>query len=324
MHRKKRIAGLLTALLLAAAITGCSTTATTAVSGSKDTASDLIASYEQGGIDQSEFYERLLSESGMTVMLEMVDKGILDVIEPVTDEMKATVEENLASIKEYYGEDFEKALESNGFKSEEVYSDALYLNLQRNAYIIKHVEKNILTSDEIQAYYDDFEPEVEASHILIKPEGDADADWASAENTAKELITRFEAGEDFAELAKEYSDDPGSGMAGGALGSFGKGRMVPEFEAAAFGLETGGHTAEPVRTQFGYHIILKTGGGEKASFEDMKDEIVKTLAEGKLQADESLGFKALVQMREENGFDIQNDVLDVQYTNMKDDINKAK
>lgn len=317
MHRKRRLAGLLTALLISAVVTGCSSSIKTGAAATNES-NTMIASYEQGDVDNTELYDRLLSESGMAVMLEMVDKGILDVVQPVTDEMNQNVEENLASIKQYYGEGFESALEQNGFKDEEAYKSALLLNLQRNAYIISYVERELLSEDEIKTYYDNYEPDIEASHILIKPLGDADADWTKAQETANELISRFESGEEFAALAMEYSDDTGSGMAGGALGAFGKGVMVPEFEEAAFALENGKHTVEPVRTQFGYHIILRTGGEEKGSLEEMKSDIVKSLAETILQADDSIGFKALIQMREENGFKIENDILGDQYKAMKD------
>lgn len=323
MHKKKRLAGLLTALLLTAAVAGCSSSAPGAsTEGSAE--SVVIASYEQGQVEESVLYDRLLSQSGMAIMLEMVDQGILDTIQPVTDEMKATVDENLAGIKEYYGEEFESALKQNGFDGEEAYKGALYLNLQRNAYIENYIENEVLTDEDIQTYYEAFEPEVEASHILIKPTGEEEGDWKKAEDMAKELIARIEAGEDFAELAKEYSDDPGSGAAGGSLGSFGKGMMVPAFEEAAYALKTGEFTKAPVKSQFGYHIILKTGGGEKASMDDMRAEIVKTLAEKKLKEDDSIGFKALIKMREENGFEINSDVLSTQYDAMKDNVNAEK
>lgn len=287
MHRKKRrLAGLLTALLISAVVTGCSSSAETGTAATSETKS-VIASYEQGEVNSGELYDRLLSESGMAVMLEMVDKGILDVVEPVTDEMNKNVDENLAGIKEYYGEGFASALEQNGFKDEETYKkNALLLNLQRNAYITAYVEKKeLLTEEDMQAYYDSFEPEIEASHILIKPVGDTEEDFFSkAEETAKELVARYEAGEEFSALAMEYSDDTGSGAAGGALGAFGKGMMVPEFETAAFALENGSHTSEPVRTQFGYHIILRTAGEEKkGSFEDMNLKLSKHLQTKRLK-----------------------------------------
>ena len=77
----------------------------------------------------------------------------------------------------------------------------------------------------------------------------------TAKDKALELIKKLAGGADFAALAKENSEDPGSKDNGGDLSFFKKGMMVPEFEKAAFALKTGEYTKEPVRTQFGYHII---------------------------------------------------------------------
>jgi parvulin-like peptidyl-prolyl isomerase len=105
---------------------------------------------------------------------------------------------------------------------------------------------------------------VQASHILIAvPEGAAEEEWQLALADAISITQRLNNGEDFAALAQQYSDDPGSAASGGDLGLFGRGQMVTEFEEAAFALAIGA-ISEPVRTQFGYHIITKTGedGGE--------------------------------------------------------------
>jgi peptidyl-prolyl cis-trans isomerase C len=118
-----------------------------------------------------------------------------------------------------------------------------------------------ITDDEIETYYkghkDEFTgPEsVKARHILLKvPEGADDEAWEEAESKAEDIKKKLENGEDFAKLAKKYSDDLGSKDKGGDLGFFSKGRMVPEFESAAFSLKPG-ELSGPVKTKFGYHII---------------------------------------------------------------------
>ncbi|MCG3194741.1 MAG: Peptidyl-prolyl cis-trans isomerase D [Thermoanaerobaculia bacterium] len=95
--------------------------------------------------------------------------------------------------------------------------------------------------------------EVSARHILYKSDGTPQQDEA-AKAKAEAALKKLRAGADFAELAKNESEDPGSKTLGGDLGSFGRGRMVKEFEEAAFGANPGDLTG-PIKTPFGYHII---------------------------------------------------------------------
>ncbi|MGF0539692.1 peptidylprolyl isomerase [Agrobacterium sp. ES01] len=117
-----------------------------------------------------------------------------------------------------------------------------------NAYFKKHVV-DAVTDDEVKARYDKEvaalpqQEEVHARHILVK-----------TEDEAKAIIKELDEGKDFVELAKEHSTDPNKSE-GGDLGYFGKGRMVPEFEEAAFAMEPGTYSKVPVKTQFGFHII---------------------------------------------------------------------
>lgn len=97
--------------------------------------------------------------------------------------------------------------------------------------------------------------QVRARHILISVAADAsEEDSAAALSKAISLTQRLRAGEDFAALATQYSDDTGSGQQGGDLGFFPRGQMVAEFEEAAFSLPIG-EISDPVKSQFGYHII---------------------------------------------------------------------
>ncbi len=103
--------------------------------------------------------------------------------------------------------------------------------------------------------------QVQASHILLMYEGSQNSSATRSKEEAKSELDAIAAkvadGGDFAELAREHSDCP-SGKQGGDLGKFGRGQMVPEFETAAFGMEVGG-TSEVFETDFGYHIVQRTG-----------------------------------------------------------------
>jgi peptidyl-prolyl cis-trans isomerase D len=130
-----------------------------------------------------------------------------------------------------------------------------------------------VTDAEVEKYYSEhgaeFETprEVQAAHVLVRV-GETGGSEAEDKARAKvaDVIKRAKAGEDFAKLAREISEDPGSAKNGGDLGFVKKGEMVPQFEQALFALKKGELTAEPVRSPFGFHAI-KAGdvreGGKK-------------------------------------------------------------
>jgi peptidyl-prolyl cis-trans isomerase C len=140
----------------------------------------------------------------------------------------------------------------------------------------------------LHAYYDSHKTEweeVKARHILIRfqgskmplPEGKKDLTEAEALAKITELRAKIVAGADFGEVAKENSDDKGSGANGGDLGSFGHGQMVPEFDKEAFLLPVG-QMSQPVKSQFGYHLI-KVEAHSTKPFEEVKAAIVKRMPE---------------------------------------------
>jgi peptidyl-prolyl cis-trans isomerase D len=130
--------------------------------------------------------------------------------------------------------------------------------------------------------------QIRASHILLNLAG---KDEAAIRTQAETLLQQAKSGADFAELAKKFSEDPGTRDKGGDLDYFGRGRMVPEFETAAFALEPG-QVSDLVRTQYGFHII-KLADKKAAvtrSFEEVRPQIEDQLKQQR--ADEQLAARA--------------------------------
>lgn len=118
--------------------------------------------------------------------------------------------------------------------------------------------------------------EVNASHILIMTRGKDEAGVAAAKARIDSLYAVVMAGGDFAELAKKYSEDPGSASKGGNLGYFGHGQMVSEFDSAAFALRDG-EVSKPVKTAFGYHILRRNAHRGIEPLEKLRPEILQAM-----------------------------------------------
>ncbi len=180
-------------------------------------------------------------------------------------------------------EDFWRNAQSRGASRNDV------IGLARNRLIMnKLFEKELyplinVTVEEAQAVYDGspqlFEvgEQVRASHILVENE-----------SRAKELLSMLKSAKNlsqvFAEFAMNYSIDSGSAVNGGDLGFFSKGMMVKPFEDAAFGLGVGKYTKDPVKSQFGYHLILVKDKkpANKLSFDQAKERILQSLRAQKI------------------------------------------
>ncbi len=162
-----------------------------------------------------------------------------------------------------------------------------------------------INDDEIANYYqeniEEFKhpEEIRAGHILIKLGSDADEE-AEAKKKAEEILESLKEGEDFATLAKKYSDDPGSKEKGGDLGFFPRGRMVPAFEEAAFSLKVG-ELSQLVKTPFGYHII---------KLEERKEAYTTSLEEVRSQIQATLKAKRADEMAREEAEDLASELLD--------------
>jgi peptidyl-prolyl cis-trans isomerase D len=124
--------------------------------------------------------------------------------------------------------------------------------------------------------------QVRASHILLKTEG---KDEAAVRAQAEDLLKKARAGADFADLARRYSEDEGSAPNGGDLDYFGRGRMVPEFDTAAFAMEAG-QISDLVKTNFGFHIIklVDKKPGSTRPIDEVRPQILEQLSVERAQA----------------------------------------
>src|SRR6516165_6606303 len=127
--------------------------------------------------------------------------------------------------------------------------------------------------------------QIRASHILLKTEGKDDA---AVKAKIEDLLKQAKAGADFGELAKKYSEDESNAKNGGDLDYFGRGKMVPEFDAVAFTLQPG-QISDVVKTQFGYHIIKVTDKktAVSKSLDEVRDQIKDQLVSQRAQTQAS-------------------------------------
>ncbi|MFD0589564.1 peptidylprolyl isomerase [Paenibacillus sp. GCM10027627] len=237
---------------------------------------EAIATVNGTKITKDELYEKLVKGNGESAMENLILEKLVEqeikaasisfTEEDITQEIEI-LKLNFPTI-----DAFNEALAQNGFTEEDLRED-----FRLSAMVRKVLEpKSTVTDEAVQEYFDanqgkfgGSDEQIRASHILVKTKEEADAIYAE-----------LKAGKDFAELAKAKSTD-GSAEKGGDLDFFGKGAMVAEFEQAAFALEVGA-ISEPVKSEFGYHIIKKTD--YKAGTPASEDK--KSLARAKLVADE--------------------------------------
>lgn len=204
-----------------------------------------------------------------TLLMEVAEKEKLEITEPEIDQMLAQIAANFET-----KEAFEDAVAKTGETIESTRA-----KIKKNITLQKFVQKNYVDKIEISdedtlKYYEANKTkfisgeEVRASHILLKKED---------KELAMEIHEKLTEGGDFAEFATAHSQCP-SREKGGDLGSFGKGKMVPEFDKAAFELEKD-ELSDLIETQFGYHIIKvteKSAGGLK-KLEEVKDELKQNM-----------------------------------------------
>ena len=323
--KKKKVLGVVSlTLVLCLLVTGCGENNATLENNH-----DVITS-DSGNITADTLYEELRDKYGISVLVDLIDHMILDEKYETDETETETINAQIEQMKAQYDDETFNALiyQYYGLESEDELRDMLSLEYKRNLAIEDYVESTV-TDDEINEYYDDeVIGDMQVRHILISPETTDDMsteEKTEAEEKAKKeaenLIKRLDDGEDFEELAKEYSDDTGSASDGGLIDYFNKDDNMDEaFLNASIELEEGAYTKEPVQSTYGYHIILKTDQKDKPELDEVKDEIISTLAEEKLDNDATLRYNALIKIREDAGVVFNDDKLKEDYDELMDQL----
>ncbi|MEK5068540.1 peptidylprolyl isomerase [Sporosarcina sp. FSL K6-1508] len=244
---------------------------------------EIIATSKNGDITKADLYDEMKDAIGIRVVENLILQQAIESEYKVTDK---EVKEAIAAQKEQYGESFDMYLMQQGMT--EKFFDK---NVKSQLIQQKMIESLKVTDEDINAGIANMKKEINARHILVKDK-----------KTANEVLAKLKEGGDFAKLAKEYSTEEMAQESGGDLGWFGPGKMVPEFEEAAFALKKG-EISEPVKTSFGYHVIELMDTRE-AKLEQTDEELKATVTDNlkKVQFEEKL-----VKLLKASDIDIKED-----------------
>jgi foldase protein PrsA len=318
---KKKIIYGITTVLAISLLTGCG-------AAKLKNGEELVAKVDNYKISADDLYSEMKEKYAVKTLIDNIDHQLLDTTYKTDETETKAIENQIEEIKKTYGSNdqiFEQIIKQvYNVESVDELKAMLSLDYKRDLAIKDYVKEKVVTDEEVTTYYDTkVIGDVKASHILIKPnakDSDSEETKTKKENEAKkkaeEIIKKLDNGEDFAKLAKKYSDDKGTASKGGNLGYF---NMDDDFEenfvSAAAALKKGAYSKEPVKTKYGYEIILKVNEKDKKKKDDLESTIRQTLADEKIKEDSSTTtyYKRLRDWRESKGLKFEDKELKKMY-----------
>lgn len=233
---------------------------------------DNVITSNAGDITKDELFDELVKTNEAEIIIRtIVLKKVLEEKYDVSDE---AVNKRFDNLKENAGDNFDMLLQSQNLDEDSLKDEIRFGLLQEQAF----ADGLNITDEEIEQYYEMMREEVKASHILVE-----------TEDEANDILKKLDDGEDFADLANEYSIDPGTAENGGDVGFFSLGKLVAEFTEAAYNMEID-EISEPVQSDYGFHIIKVTDRrdvDDVGSLDDNYDFIFQTLIESRLSQEDA-------------------------------------
>jgi foldase protein PrsA len=277
-----------------------------ASSGDEVEFGDVLSSSDAGDITSDDILNELGTQQVATQTFQLTLDQIL--MDKYSDEVDA----------DQISEDVDKEIEDMGGKEQ---FEMMLQQQQQGMDADTYKEQRVKSAYHDQFFAEQFdisdeeakEDVREGAHILVSVADEGEDEESSdeegltdeeAKEKAEDLIQQIDDGKDFGELASEESDDPGSASNNGDLGFVQKGQMVEEFENALFDLEPGEMTEEPVKSEHGYHIIMR---GEEENIDDELPDIKRQIVNQKVQEDPEAVLNMYKELLDEYNVEFENE-----------------
>ncbi len=259
---------------------------------------ETIATVKGGSVKKNDLYNEMKKSDAINHALNVFDDVILKNKYKLTSDQEKEIQDQAdyyISTYQTYGYTEEEFLKGYGFESKEDFINDLTLSYKRDLYYVDYLKTKI-DQDEIQKYYDEnVYGEINTKHILVETSDEVTDEQAKAK--AKEIIAKLDSGKLFDEVAEEYGDAVIYEDLG--YNGFDSG-LATEYVEASKALENGTYSKEPVKTDFGYHVIYRVDQKDKPSLEEATNSIVKILGKKLESKDPYIKEKALIKMREDS------------------------
>lgn len=271
---------------------------------------EILASIDGLTITSDKLYTNLKDSYGTDQLISMIDEAIADdYVKELTKENEEYIDQVVDYYKQYadyYGVSFEDFLTQyvgiSGVTTEDEFRDYVTKDYKKTLAVKKYIGSTISEEELKKEFKENYKEKLTVRHILIEVNDDTSEEDAKAQ--AEELIKQLDEVKDdadkleekFKDLAYDNSADTATYEDGGLFEDFSKGEVDESFYEAAKNLKNGEYTAEPVKSQYGYHIILKVSS-KTNKYEEVKDEIKDALAEQQLNDDATLQVSAWDKLR---------------------------
>ena len=290
---------------------------------------EVLATLNGKTITADDLYEELKENYGTDALMNIIDTYIADKEVEITEDNKKYVDEVVDYYKDYakqYGTDLATFLSTyvglNGITTEDEFRDYVTKDYKKTLVVTNYLSDEA-SEDDLKSYYkENYSDKLTVKHILIEiDEEEEDTEKAEKEayNKAKDLIKELndtsskKLDSKFEKLAENNSDDPGTYSKGGLMENFTKTEVVPEFWEASEKLKDGEYTKKPIKTTYGYHIILKVSTTPVEKYKDIKADVKKSYAESLLAADSTLLVRKWDEIRKQYKMSIKDDIMKKAY-----------